>query len=138
MTKEQILLDLATSRAAIAQNYDAVRHELDFAAKLNAQVKRKPFAWLGGAAALGWMLSGAKTKIKTKVVNRPAESGKSLKSSQRHGKTVAAAEAAEGVAKVGIWATLFGLLRFALPYLRPMITRYATQYAVQYARRYVK
>ncbi len=137
MTKEQILLDLATSRAAIAQKYDAVRHELDFASKLSTQVKRKPFAWLGGAAALGWMLSGAKTKIKTKVINRPGDS-KSLKSGQRAGKTVAAAEAAEGVAKVGIWATLFGLLRYALPYLRPLITRYATQYAVQYARRYVK
>jgi hypothetical protein len=70
--KEKILQELRLSRAAIARDATAVADEINLAAKLKKSVRTRPLAWLGGAAALGWILAGPKTR----TVSKPAK-GKS-------------------------------------------------------------
>ena len=113
MTKEQIQAEVAQSRAAIARDYASVRREMDFQAKLNHLVRRKPMAWLGGAAALGWLLSGPKTK--TRVVTKFVKSdGKPV----RH-------EEKKPASRLGVLGVLITLVKFSLPLLKPVLTAYA-------------
>ncbi len=116
-SKESLVAELSLSRAAIAQDYRAVRTEMDVAEKLKRVVRQRPFAWLGGAAALGWILSGPKTKKKvvTKFVGAQ---------DKRAGKT----EKKSGGWFGGMLALLFTAFRLALPYLKPALLNYATQY----------
>lgn len=116
MTKEQILADLARSRSEMARDCSALRRELDLKAKFNRVVRRNPFAWFGGAAALGWMLAGPKTRTRTKTITKPALPGEKP-----------APPAENVVARTGFVAVLLGLARFLLPVLKPVLTTYATR-----------
>jgi hypothetical protein len=113
MTKEQILATLSQSRATLARDYVSVRHELDVQAKLKSLVRRKPLAWLGGAAALGWLLSGPKTK--TRVVTKYVKSP--------DGKV--RPEEKKTAARLGWPGVLMAFFRFAMPILKPVLTAYA-------------
>jgi hypothetical protein len=116
MTKEQILADLARSRSEMARDCTALRRELDMKARFNRVVRRNPLAWFGGAAALGWMLAGPKTRTRTKTITKPAQPGDKP-----------APPAEKVVVRTGFIAVLLGLSRFLLPVLKPVITTYATR-----------
>jgi hypothetical protein len=111
MNKEEILAELNTSRAAIVEECAVLRAELDFKAKLNNLVRQKPHAWLSGAAAIGWFLAGPKTK--TRVVTKVAKP---------NGATV---KVERPKARIGFLALLLGLIRFAIPVVRPALSAYA-------------
>ena len=123
MTKDDILAELRLSRIAIATDVAAVRRELDFKAKLSDVVRKKPFAWFGGAAALGWWLAGPKsrTRVVTKMVDAK---GKRIKT--------AAPKAAKSA---GWFGFLFTILKFAFPYLRPALSSYAIRQMSQWTQR---
>lgn len=123
MTKDALLAELARSRAAVSRDYSAVRQEMDFAAKAERVIRRKPFAWLGGAAALGWILAGPRTR--TRVVVRPA---KGLPRGSAKAEPTAKS-------RFGLLAFLFGLLKLAAPLLRPVATTYATRLLAELAGR---
>jgi hypothetical protein len=113
MTKEQLLFDLSQSRAVLARDCATVRQELDFRAKVNRLVRRKPLAWLGGAAALGWILAGPKTK--TRVVKKTVTaSGRTVRS-----------KGTKPASRLGWLATLLALIKFSAPLLKPALTAYA-------------
>jgi hypothetical protein len=116
MTKEEILAQLSTSRAAIVREYAAVRAELDFKSKLDNLVRRQPYAWLSGAAALGWFLAGPKTK--TRVVTKLV---------QPNGTPIVVKEKKKG-RWAGLLALLVGVLRFAFPFVKPALTAYAGRF----------
>jgi hypothetical protein len=115
MTKDEILAELSRSRAGLTREWAALRRELDFKAKLKNIVRRKPYAWLSGAAALGWILAGPKrkTRVVTKVI-------------QSDGKPIVVKE--KGKRRAGFIALLLGLMRFALPFVRPALTAYAGKF----------
>jgi hypothetical protein len=115
MTKDEILAELSRSRAGLTRELAALRRELDFKAKLNNIIRRKPYVWLSGAAALGWMLAGpkSKTRVVTKVI-------------QSDGKPLVVKE--KGKRRAGLLALLLGLMRFALPVVRPALTAYAGKF----------
>ena len=117
MTREQILAELAVTRAALAVDTATVRRELDFKAKANAIVRRNPFAWFGGAAILGWWLAGPKRKTRTvtKVVDRD---GRRVKSPVKR--------------KAGRFGLLLALFRLAFPYIQPVLSSYATDLLGKY------
>jgi TctA family transporter len=107
MTKEEILAELAASREAIVQGWSALRAELDFKTKLSNLVREKPYAWLGGALALGWILAGpkSKTRVETKTITPIVKVEKKK-------------------ARAGLVALILGLVRLLLPVLKPAATAY--------------
>lgn len=121
MSKEALIAELAATRASIARDYQSVRYEMDMAEKLKRVVRQRPFAWMGGAAALGWILSGPKTK--KKLVTKYVPAG-----DKRAGQT----DKKSGGRFGGFLAILLALARFALPYLKPLLLDYATRYAGDY------
>ena len=112
MTKEEILAEVEASRAAIVEGSAALRAELDFKTKLNNLVRRKPYAWLSGAAALGWFLAGPKTK--TRVVTKTIKPN-----------GMPAVKVEKRRARAGLIALLIALIRLAIPVIRPALTAYA-------------
>lgn len=113
MTKEQLLFELAQSRAILSRDCDIVRQELDFKAKARRLVRRKPLAWLGGAAVLGWVLAGPKTK--TRVIKKTVTAtGKKVRT-----------EKSAPASRLGWLAGLLAVVKFATPLLKPVLTAYA-------------
>ena len=121
MTKEEILSELATSRAAIVQGCSALRAELDFKAKFNGLVRRMPYAFLSGATALGWVLAGPKTK--TRVITKTLTNG------------APAVIVEKKRPRAGLIALLIALVRFAIPVIRPAALAYAGRRLADMARR---
>ena len=107
MTKEEILAELAASRADILQGWKALGIELDFKRKINNFVRKKPYAWLSFALALGWVLAGPKTK--TRVVTKTLT-------------PMVKVEKTRG--RVGLVALILGLARLLIPVLQPAATAY--------------
>jgi hypothetical protein len=118
MTKEQILTELARTRTAMGRDTAALRQELDFQAKFNRVVRRNPLAWFGGAAALGWILAGPKTRTRTRT--------RTLVQPAKPGEKPARAEE-KIVARSGFVAVLLGAARILFPLLKPVISTYATK-----------
>jgi hypothetical protein len=112
MTKEEILAELEASRAATVQGCASLRDEMDFKAKLNNLVRQKPYAWLSGAAALGWFLAGPKTKTRvvTKIVK--PNGTPTVKVEKRR-------------PRAGLIALLIALIRLAIPVIKPALSAYA-------------
>lgn len=107
MTKEELLAELASTREAILQGLTELRSELNFKTKLNNLVRKQPYAWLGCALALGWMLAGPKTRTRTET------------------KTVTPIVKVEKKkGRAGLVALILGLVRLLLPVLKPAATAY--------------
>ena len=121
MNKSEILAEIARSRAAIVRDSASVRSELDITTHLKKAVKTRPFAWLGGAAAIGYMLAGPKTRTKTVI--------KTIKDTRAGGLSV------EKKQSRTFLQILFGLFKLALPLLKPVISAYAARRAGAFAER---
>jgi hypothetical protein len=119
--KEKILEDLRSSRAAIARDTNAVVEEVNLVSKFKKSVRNKPLAWLGGAAALGWILAGPKTRVITKTVK-----GKSLEPAQKSRLSGAA----------GLWGILLALFKIAYPLARPALSAYAARRVGEFAEKF--
>ena len=110
--KEKLLEELRRSRRALARDAAAVVEEINLAAKFKKSVRNRPLAWLGGAAALGWILAGPKSR----VVTKPAK-----------GKSTNPPEKSRLGSPVGLWGVLLALFKFALPLARPALSAYAAR-----------
>lgn len=124
MTKDEILAQLRGTRQAIARDTSSLRRELDFKAKLEATVRKRPFAWFGGAAALGWWIAGPKTKKRTvtKYIGDPVARAKA----QQKTKTSR---------QMGLLGVTITLVRFALPFFKPMLSSLATRKLAEIAEK---
>lgn len=122
--KSELLAEVARSRAAIRRDVFAVHSELDLAEKIKSSVRARPFAWLGGAAAIGYILSGPKTRTKTvtKVVR-----GKSKVPDSKEKKKPRS-----------FFGLVFALGKFAFPLLRPALSAYAAKRFGDFAEKLAK
>jgi hypothetical protein len=123
-TKAELLADVARSRTAILRDTAAVRAELDIAAKIQNSVRSRPFAWLGGAAAIGYYFAGPKTRTKTVTKYVRGKSGEPARKPEKKPR--------------GFFHVLLSLLRLALPLIRPALTAYAAKRFGDFAQRLAK
>ena len=113
-SKQEILEELRRSRVAIARDTASIAEELNLVSKIRRSVTARPLAWLGSAAALGYILAGPKTRKAPKTI--PAKKGKkSEKSEPVH------------TGRQGFFSILFNLAKFLFPLLRPALSAYAAQ-----------
>jgi hypothetical protein len=123
-TKAELLADVARSRTAILRDTAAVRAELDIAAKIQNSVRSRPFAWLGGAAAIGYFFAGPKTRTKTVTKYVRGKSGEPARKPEKKAR--------------GFFHVLLSLLRLALPLIRPALTAYAAKRFGDFAQKLAK
>jgi hypothetical protein len=107
--KERLLEELRQSRLALARDATAVAEELNLASKFKKAIRSRPLAWLGGAAAIGWILAGPKTRVVSKT-------GKGKSS-----------DLTEKSHPAGFWGILLALFKIALPIARPALSAYAAR-----------
>lgn len=125
--KEQILAELERTRKAMGRDYQAVRHELDYKAKLEASIRRRPFAWFGGAAALGWLLAGPKTRTKSRTITKYVRADEKLPKAKKEEK---------GGSRFGWFGLVLTGLRLALPLLKPALSDFALRKIGEFSQRY--
>lgn len=113
--KDKLLTELSRSRAAVVRDFSTVRSELDVAAKLRQSVKSRPFAWLGSAAALGYIIAGPKrrTRVITKTVHDRKSKEKLAKPEIRESRS--------------LFGTLLMLFKIVSPLVRPALSAYAVR-----------
>ena len=114
--KEQLLGDLRLSRQAVQRDASSIASELDIAAKLRRSVLTRPFAWLGGALAAGYILAGPKTRTVTKRIEAPGAKSKAKSAT-------------------GLLGALFALLKILIPIARPVLSAYAARRMAEIASR---
>ncbi|MFY8268252.1 MAG: hypothetical protein ACOVLK_02535 [Terrimicrobiaceae bacterium] len=112
--KQKFLEEIRSSRAAIARDASAIGEELNVVTKVRRSILARPLAWLGSAAALGYILSGPKTRTPKKTP--PLKSG-------------ARVEKPEPVraGRAGFFSMLLALVKVLLPIVRPALSAYAAQ-----------
>ena len=123
-SKAELLAAIASSRAAIRRDSSTVRAELDVAAKIQSSVRSRPFAWLGGAAAIGYLLAGPKTRTKTVTKFVRQKSGEPVRETKKKPR--------------GFFDLLLSLLKLAVPLLRPALSAYAAKRFGDFAQKLAK
>ena len=123
-SKAELLAAVSRSRAAILRDTSAVRAELDFAAKIQNSVRSRPFAWLGGAAAIGYLLAGPKTRTKTVTKIAPGKSSDPVRETKKKAR--------------GFLDLLLSLLKLTIPLLRPALSAYAAKRFGDFAQKLQK
>ncbi len=113
MTRAEILLELEASRRAISRDYHRVGAAANVPARLKKRFRSQPVPWLGGAAIVGWFLSGRGRRQKKVMVERQVDA---------EGNVVQ-----EKAKKWGIFTILLALLRVAIPLLKPAATAIAAK-----------
>lgn len=113
-SKQQILEELRRSRVAIARDTASIAEELNIVSKIRRSVRTRPLAWLGSAAALGYIFAGPKTR--KPAITTPTKKGTKSEKSEpvRAGRQ-------------GLFSVLFHLVKFLFPLLRPALSAYAAQ-----------
>ena len=113
-SKQEILEELRRSRIAIARDTSSIAEELNLVSKIRRSVTARPLAWLGSAAAFGYILAGPKTRKAPKVVSNKKGAKPEKNEPARRGPH-------------GLFGMLFNLAKFLLPLFRPALSAYAAQ-----------
>ncbi len=109
--KSRILAEIQASRLALTRDTQALADELNFLKKLELTVRKRPLAWLGGAALSGFVFSALR--------RRPAPKPNPKKSKET--------PPPSSPARFTFWAFLLAVFKLLLPALRPLFTTYATK-----------
>ena len=123
-SKVELLADVARCRAAILRDSSTVRAEIDLAAKIQNSVRSRPFAWLGGAAMIGFLLAGPKTRTKTVTKLVREKSGAPVRETKKN--------------PHGFIDIFLSLLKFFFPLVRPALSAYAAKRFGDFAQRLAK
>ncbi len=125
MTKDELLNEIARSRAALARDFTAVTDELNLVAKVNRSIAARPALWMGVAAAVGWMAAGPRTK--TRVIRTggpPVKGDKKLRVKESR--------------PLGLIGVVLAALKIASPMLKPALTAYAAKRFAEMAEKLAK
>lgn len=117
--KDSILEELRRSRLAISRDVKAVASEFDITSKVKKSVMARPLAWLGSAAAIGYILAGPKSR-RVAISKGKAKKGDVPAAPNRSGWAV-------------FFSGLLALFKILLPVLRPALSAYAAQRLGEFA-----
>jgi len=127
MNREALTLELEKSRRAIRRSAADLRWELDFKRKTENSIREYRFAWLGGAAAFGFLLAGSQSRRRRKKLKKaeardvtngvPTQKAKSKKQKGEEG----------GFSFPAVLTVILGALRILMPLLRPIASAYAAR-----------
>lgn len=133
MTREQLAAELERSRRAIRRSGADLKWELDFNRKTRESIRNHRFAWLGGAAAFGFLLAGSRRSKRARVVEIPAgpEPSEGTSDEKPHRKPKRKPEVSKAIPT--ILTVILGAVRLLLPVLRPLVTAYAAKKLAQIA-----
>jgi len=128
MNREALTLELEKSRRALGRSAADLKWELDFKRKTENSIREYRFAWLGGAAAFGFLIAGSRSKRKRKKA-RQLESGAvdvdgTDPAPKKQGKKK---DDDSGFAMPTIIAVILGALRILMPLLKPIVSAYAAR-----------
>lgn len=123
-SKADLLAAVALGRAAIRRDVSDVRAELDLAAKIQNSVRSRPFAWLGGAAAIGYLLAGPKTRTRTVTKIVRVKSGEPAREPKHKA--------------LGLLGMLLSIFKLAIPLARPALSAYAAKRFGDFAQKLAK
>ncbi len=107
MSIDDLRLEIDASRRAIRQDFTSLREELDFAAKAKRAVAERPLPWLGGAAFLGFLLSGRRRQKAKRKGGKPG--------------------AEEPVKRFTMLGVLLAALRLIFPLVQPQLSAFAAR-----------
>lgn len=118
MTADDIRLEIASSRRAIQADCAALRQELDFATKTKRAIIKHPLQWLGGAAFIGYILSGRKKSRESRRKNRGGS------------------EFAAPAKRLTLLGVILAAARVLFPLARPALTAFAVRKISSFAGRF--
>ncbi|MFV0416721.1 MAG: hypothetical protein ACK5NG_10190 [Chthoniobacterales bacterium] len=129
MTKKELIEELRSSRVAITADARKIRDTFSISRRAQGIVKEKPIAWVGGAAAVGFILSLLSRRPRKIVVQENKEIGASGKKLNRKTRKEAAkqAKAVESAKKLTLWGFLLAVVKLLLPALRPAVTAWTSK-----------
>jgi hypothetical protein len=114
ISADDLRQEIAASRLAIKGDVTTLRAELDFVTKAKRSVVERPLPWLGGAALVGYILSGRRRK-----------------KAARHAK----GKPEETARRFTLLGLLLGTARMLFPLARPLVTEFATRKLTEFAAR---
>ncbi|MFV0338059.1 MAG: hypothetical protein ACK5LK_07445 [Chthoniobacterales bacterium] len=126
MTKKELIEELRSSRVAITADAQKIRETFSLSRRAQGIVKEKPIAWVGGAAAVGFVLS-LLTRRPKKIVLRSNATDENDDKKQNKKLKKASAKQAKAAKKLTFWGFLFALTKLLLPALKPALTAYASR-----------
>lgn len=109
--KAELTAELARARRRIGANLGALRHDLDFPARVKSAVMKNPTAWLGGVVIVGALLAALPGRRKKIVVSRKTEAH---------------------MANAGKAGLLLGALKIAFDLARPALAKWASRRVADY------
>src|SRR6266853_2225488 len=112
--KTELIAELARARQTMSSNLGALRHDLNFVARIEAAFRRHRVAWLTGAALLGFILAKLPPRTKKVVVDRKGRAGGAEKT----------------FLEAGLLVTI---LKFAFDIARPALTKWLRHRVADYA-----
>lgn len=107
--KKELSAELAAARSRMTGYVGALRHDLDFGARLKRGVARNPVAWYAGAAVIGLLISRI-PPARRKVVVKASVFKKN-----------------DNTEKAGKAAVLLAALKFGLDFAKPALVAWARQ-----------
>jgi hypothetical protein len=116
--KAQLLQEIERTRLGIGRDFQNLTQELNLMKKASRVFAKKPFHWMAGSAALGFLLSGGlfRRKEKSAKIRRDSAPQKAEKA-------------------FGCGSALLTLLRMVFPLLKPALVAYASRKMAQLAER---
>lgn len=110
--KAELTADLARARSLIAQNFGALRSDLDFSSRLKKTIAKNPAVWVGAATLVGLLFARLPGRRKKVMGKRETANAK--------------------VASAGKAGLLLGLLKIAFDLSRPVLTKWVSGRVADY------
>jgi hypothetical protein len=117
-SKLQLLQELEMSRLAVRRDFSELHDELNLARKIEKVIRKRPAAWLTGAAIAGFVAAGWRRR--PSPPKQPSARGSKNTDAEKNGIPAAATT-------FTFWGFLLTAIKMLIPVLRPVFSAYASK-----------